>query len=72
MPATPPVSLPPIFSTLARVDPNSEEFLPILGLFLQDKGEHKLLAQLEGSAAVYVADILDKVRNHWGVASHET
>jgi len=69
---TPPVSLPPIFSTLPRVDPNSEEFLPILGLFIQNKGEHKLLARLKGSAAVYVADILDKVSNHRAVGSHET
>lgn len=69
---TPPTSLPPIFSTLATVDPNSEEFLPTLGLFLQNKGEHKLLEQLEGSAAVYVADILDKVRNYWAAESRET
>lgn len=61
---TPPASLPPIFWTLTGVDPNSKEFLPILGLFLQNKEERKLLVQLEGSATVYVADTLDKVCDH--------
>ena len=69
--AAPSVFLPPLFSSLARVDPNSIEFRSILKQFLQSKEEHKLLTQLEGLAAVYVADILDKVRNHCATAPRE-
>ena len=65
-----PVSL--IFPTLARTDPNSKEFLAILELFLQSRAEHKRLAQLKGSRAVWVADTLDRVRKHWAVTSGET
>ena len=65
LPATPSMpTIAPIFSTLASTDHNSREFLPILKLFLRSKGEHKLLAQLAGPAAAYVADILDKVCDH--------
>jgi len=70
--AAPSVFLPPLFSSLARVDPNSIEFRSILKQFLQSKEEHKVLAQLEGLAAVYVADILDKVCNHCATAPRET
>ena len=62
----------PIFPTLARTDPNSKEFLAVLELFLQSRAEHKRLAQLKGSRAVWVADTLDRVRKHWAVTSGET
>ena len=68
---TPPMPLPPTFSTLAGLDPNSKEFLQTLGLFLQGRADHKPLKQPEGSAAVDVVDILDEVRSHWAMASHE-
>jgi len=71
MSTEPLASLPPLFSALARVEPTSEGFLPMLKQFLRSKGEHKLLAQMEGPTAVYVADILDKVREHRAVASCE-
>ena len=70
--ATPPVSLPPVFSALARAEPDSQVFLPILETFLRSTREHELLTQLEGSAAVYVADVLDKVRNHFQAVSCES
>jgi len=66
------MSLPPIFLTMASTDINSKDFLSILKRLLRSKGEHKLLAQLEGPTAIYVADILDNVGDHWTAASHET
>ena len=66
--AAPLVSLPPLFLALARVKPTSREFPPMLELFLRSK-EHKLLARLEKSTAVCVADVLDEVRNHRTAAS---
>ena len=67
MPATPRMPLPHLFSTLAKMDPSSKNFLPTLDLFLQSKEERKLLAQLEGPTAVYAANILDMVRNQAAV-----
>ena len=64
-------SLPPLFSALIRVKPGAKEFLPTLESFLRDKREHELLAQLKGSAAVYVANTLDKVRNHFPAVYRE-
>lgn len=61
---TPPMSLSPLFSALARVEPTSKEFLPRLKQFLRSEGECELLVRLEKPAAVYVADVLDKVRDH--------
>jgi len=45
------------------MEPNSEAFLPTLELFLQSGEERKLLEQLEGSAAVHAADVLEKARD---------
>lgn len=64
MPVPPPVPpLSPLFLALERMEPSSEAFLPTLELFLQSKEEHKLLEQLEGSAATHAADVLEKARN---------
>ena len=53
----------PFLSALERVEPSSDDFLSTLDQFLRSKEEHRLLAQLRRSAAVDVANILDKVRD---------
>jgi hypothetical protein len=65
--ATPQMPLPRLFSTLAKMDPSSKDFLPTLDLFLRSKEERELLVQLEGSTAVYAANILDMVRSQAAV-----
>ncbi|KAF9653302.1 kinase-like protein [Thelephora ganbajun] len=62
MPVPPPMFFPlPLFSALERVEPSSEAFLPTLDRFLASKGEHELLQQLEGSAAIHASDVLEKL-----------
>lgn len=59
-----------LLSVLSMVEPGSGVFLLMLEAFLQSKEEHRLLRQLRGPDAAYVADTLDKVRKR-ATVSHE-
>ena len=70
MPTTLSMPLPFLLLVLSMVEPGSGVFLLMLEAFLRSKEGHKLLAQLRGPDAVYVADALDKVRKR-ATVSHE-
>ena len=52
------------------MEPGSEAFLPTLELFLQSEEERKLLEQLEGSAAIHAADVIEKARDRGEKNTH--
>ena len=62
--------LPRLFSDLETIDLGSSQFFATLELFLWGREERVQLGRLEGSDAIYAANILEKVRNP-EMISHE-